>query len=715
MQRCGRTLKVPARIADISETQVLGERTVRPNETCRPITPAKDDANAERAAVDRRAVLALAALGATGAAMGATALVRSGKGGPASPPPTVGVRRELPAEGSVPSTGVPSTVAPTTTQMTAPPTTAGPPSTRFQLGPILPDGDTSGDGEASGASQAPVQTVVADVQAKSGSETNFGVPVPPADLPAPVAESVIITAGVSVDDIFEVIVDVDPVTGEPLTYGRVGRDPVTGQIATHRGVALPIDKGRSPVGQRSHAKLLAARATFGPTPGLIGAIDSMGPEVWLDKQLAPATIPDTATDQALSGFWLLDADHDQAFDNNNTVESQVYWSTVARALSSERQLQEVMVQFWREHFSIALGMGQQPHYLFLDRAIRQNCFGRFQDLLRESAHNVGMLVYLNNDTSNAATAKGVNENYGRELLELHTLGIHDGEHVYSEDDVVSAAKVMSGFTTRWGPWSDFVYKPEFHYNGPISFLNGQWSTPGNGGDLGYDDAIKFLRFLSRHASTARFICTKLVRYFVDEDAPESLVDSATAIYLANQTLIAPVLRHILLSVEFQQSQGQRAKRGFEWVVSALRATEAQVDVGAEWHSWNDKTVPGYLNVTGHSPWGWSAPNGFPVANNYWISTSFLQTRWSRSPFIAQGNGLTMDFSSILPAGSMRAADYAVALGKRLCGKTITQAEIDAFLSYIGAGPNLTIGASSITNPEDVIAMFFMFPTFQLRG
>ena len=414
---------------------------------------------------------------------------------------------------------------------------------------------------------------------------------------------------------------------------------------------------------RSFEQHLISRATFGWTPELEREVKGMGWVAWLDQQLAPAGIDDGAIEAVLAGYRTLNntnqANHrivDTEEDGQRLVRRELVHSTFLRALHSRRQLHEVMVDFWANHFNVFLYDTAYEHLQSVDHrtVARAHALGRFADLLSASAHSPAMLVYLDNARSNANSAAGVNENWGRELLELHTLGIIDGEHVYTEDDVVGVAKVMSGWSVNITDDLDiFRFRSTWHHAGAISLLGGQWSCPAHTAANGQQYGESLIQFLARHPSTARYLSWKLVKRFVSDDPPPALVDAMADVYLANDTAIAPVLRHLFHSPEFAASAGGKLRRGFEILAATCRVLDAQVDPdplgdvsdGLHGEGW------GALFRLGQPLFGHRNPDGFSDDGADWLSADGLLRRWDICGSIAQNwyePDLTADPLALVP-------------------------------------------------------------------
>lgn len=447
----------------------------------------------------------------------------------------------------------------------------------------------------------------------------------------------------------------------------------------------PVAEAGEP--SRTFEQHLIARATFGWTPELESEVRTLGWRVWLDQQLAPAGIDDSAIESVLAGYRTLantnQVNHviaDNEEDGPRLLRRELSHSTFLRALHSRRQLHEVMVDFWANHFNVFLYDSGYEHLMTVDNrtVARANALGKFSDVLSASAHSPAMLVYLNNARSNANSPDGVNENWGRELLELHTLGIIDGQHIYDETDVVGVAKVMSGWSVNITDDLDiFRFRSSWHHTGAISLLGGAWSCPAHAATDGQQYGESLLSFLAHHPSTARYLCWKLIKRFVTDDPPPSLVTSAQQVYLANDTAIAPVLRHLFHSAAFAANRGTKLRRGLEILAATCRVLDAQVDPdpsgdaaeGIHGEGW------GALFRLGQPLFGHRNPDGFSDDSADWLSADGLLRRWEICGAISQNwyePDVTADPMTLVPDPPPPTAGTLLdALAARVLGATNT--------------------------------------------
>lgn len=485
----------------------------------------------------------------------------------------------------------------------------------------------------------------------------------------------------------------------------------------------------------SSARHLANRATFGATAATVDAIRRKGPAAWLDQQLSPAALPDA--EARLGGYATLRQTNAQNDAVRSTDEELVFaeldHATLQRAVYSERQLFEVMCDFWTNHFNVWRRAKWLTQLKTVDneRVVRANALGRFADLLMASAKSPAMLVYLDNFASEGQPGSQVNENYGRELLELHTLGIVNGSHVYAETDVVGVAKVLSGWSINWDDSPNrytYRFSEWWHCQDAVSILGGAWSRPSR---ANYQDRVanaqrdgeSLLNFLARHPSTAQHLASKLVRRFVADTPPQPLVDRLAATYLSNDTAIAPVLRQLFLSPEFGAAIGQKVKRPQDWLYSALRATRAQIDPTPKGVA--SSRLRAANLALGQPLFERVSPDGWPDRAPYWVAADGLLKRWEHAAKLAR-NKLTddtspekvvVDVNALLPTPlPSTVRDVLVSTAASTFQFDLPTADADAIavaarLTPTGAATTLTADVNLLQN---AIGLLLCHPTFQRR-
>jgi len=473
------------------------------------------------------------------------------------------------------------------------------------------------------------------------------------------------------------------------------------------------------------------RLTFGARPGDALKVRAIGLDNWIDQQLNPGKLDDSALEQFVAKYSVLHQNQNsllqqyaqqqrerqqvrkeradstrsmspadsvaarrqlqQQFNLTRQVVTQLQSSRVARAVASKRQLQEVMTDFWENHFNIyAQKGGPEPYYLtdFDENVIRPHALGKFRDLLEAVAQSPAMLFYLDNARSMAdstrptlaaqngaggirvmpmrrggigavmgamraaqqrqrqqqqkRTRQGLNENYGRELLELHTLGVDGG---YTQQDVINVARAFTGWTIKPpAQGGGFIFRPQVHDAGEKVVLGHKLAA-----GRGIDDAEDVLDILARSPATAHFISFKLARRFVSDSPSTALVDHAAQVYLRTDGDIREVLRVIITSPEFfsQQAFHSKVKTPFEVVVSAMRALNAPPD--------STPRSAQVIAFLGQPIFGHQAPNGWPETGESWMNTGAILNRINFGMAAAAGRLPGADIRALPALDTIRSA------------------------------------------------------------
>ncbi len=435
---------------------------------------------------------------------------------------------------------------------------------------------------------------------------------------------------------------------------------------------------------------LARRITMGLTTEEAYLARSMGFSGYLDYQLNPSAINDKAAETFVAATYtqlVMDGTALAAL-NSGTVESQLREATLFRAAFSKRQLFERMVEFWTDHFNIDM---QKVGYLkTLDdrEVIRKYALSNFPDLLKASAHSAAMLVYLDNNTSRYPK---VNQNYARELMELHTLGVDGG---YTQTDVDEVARCLSGWTIQGR--GNFFFDPNGHDYGAKTFL-GQTipAAPGTGA-AGVADGDKVLDFLVKHPSTAKFISTKMSRWLLRYDPPADLVTSVAAVYTQTNGDIPAMIRAILTPANVQAAPPKH-KRPYHFVISALRAVNPTVKSLA--------AISGSrLQLVGQQPFTWDTPDGFPDNVQYWAGS--VMARWNFGDYLT---GLTSGdvIVDVAPFQTVNTPDGITAsINNALFGGEMPPKARDRIRSYLAAS------AITTTRVREAVALGINSTTFQ---
>ncbi len=430
---------------------------------------------------------------------------------------------------------------------------------------------------------------------------------------------------------------------------------------------------------------LLHRATYGVPPGELDRARWMGYVAWLDEQLHPETIDDSAVDADIAALFptLTQSAQDlfdlsgQRDDGGYSVAMELKRATLYRALFSKRQLYEMMVEFWNNHFSMYHFKDDVSVLKTIDdrTVARANALGTFQDLLSASAHSPAMMVYLDNASN---VADGPNENYARELMELHTIGVGAG---YTQTDVHEVARCFTGWTVDYngeGTDGEFLFDPDSHDPGPKQVLGVAIA----GGDPGSLDGRRVLAALARHPACATFISTKLCRHFVADVPPPSVVAKAAATFTATGGDIRAVLRTLLLSDEFFASAGQKLRRPYEFLLAALRPLGPRPTLDGL-----DELIYS-LSPLGQVPFEWEPPNGYPDAGAAWANTNGMLNRWNLASALVLNwfDGVTVPVRGLVTAAAPKTSARLVdAMAALLLQRPFEPADRNLLIQYVGQG------------------------------
>src|ERR1700687_5307664 len=417
--------------------------------------------------------------------------------------------------------------------------------------------------------------------------------------------------------------------------------------------------------ERRRATLRAQELLDLPADERMKEILKMSPE---DRRTIATTAKGAKADALMEGMSPRQKETVMALNNpEQVVVNELTQAKLLRAVYSERQLDEVMTDFWFNHFNVFINKGADRYLLtsYERDAIRPHVLGKFEDLLVATAKSPAMLFYLDNWLSvapdsesalgiaphgpkrrgygrgpnslaqrprgnKAKQASGLNENYGRELMELHTLSVNGG---YSQKDVTEVAKVFTGWTLdQPKQGGDFRFEPRMHEPGDKIVLGHRIKEHGE------KEGLEVLHLLAHNPNTAHFISQKLAMRFVSDDPPLALVDRMTKTYLKKNGDIREVLRTMVKSPEFWSPEAYRAKAKtpLEFVVSAVRASAAQVE--------DARALVGTLNNMGMMPYGMQPPTGYSMKADVWVNSSALLGRMNFALGLAAGTirGIKID-------------------------------------------------------------------------
>jgi uncharacterized protein (DUF1800 family) len=539
-------------------------------------------------------------------------------------------------------------------------------------------------------------------------------------------------------------------TSTPAALSRTSGPPVTNASASPPRVAVP---GRSagPAGDEDALIVhVLNRLGYGPRPGDLERVRAMGLEAYVERQLDPdrfglqgaqtllaslptlqASIPellrdyprpDAATRERLArGEMVPDAARTMA--RPARIVSELQAARMVRAVMSERQLEEVMIAFWLNHFNVFASKGEVRWYVtsFERDAIRPHVFGKFRELLLATARHPAMLFYLDNWLSarpgfvipvgpQKGRELGLNENYARELMELHTLGVDGG---YTQDDVREVARAFTGWTIdRPQREGRFTFRVATHDPG-IKVVLGHTLT-GWGGE---QDGLRVIELLSRHPATARFIATKLARRFVADDPPAALVERVAATYQQTEGDIRSMLRTLFASPEFLGEGARQAKikTPSEFVASAVRALGGTVSARGGYE------LARATARMGEALYEAAPPTGYADRREAWVSSGALLARMNFALDLARSRltGVVLNPEGLV-AGADRRDPEAVL--DRLLAAIVPApvgAETRAVLDSQLRTPEITRLTSDDRGPADtdvtkLVALVVGSPEFQRR-
>jgi uncharacterized protein (DUF1800 family) len=378
----------------------------------------------------------------------------------------------------------------------------------------------------------------------------------------------------------------------------------------------------------------------------------------------------------------LERARDEGRSARGDVKEELKEAVLLRAVTSKRQFREVVAEFWRNHFNVDVNKVPFLATHYEEHALRPHAFGKFEDLLLAVAKHPAMLVYLDNYVS---TRRGVNENYARELMELHTLGVDNG---YTQKDVEALARVLTGWTCGWrGKEYRFYFNADAHDPSPATVVG--LKLPGTGGAADGEAAI---RHLARHPGTVQFLATKLCRYFVSDTPPPALVDRVAKVFLDTGGDLPAVYRAIVFSPEFISPKAYRAKfkTPFEFTVSALRATDAKIE--------SPRHVFRRLALMGQPVYEHVEPTGYSDLREAWLDPGVMLYRWNfaielvtdKAPGVAVGPAFAERVLKAAPADRPRRVAEAILPGEsdaRTRQMMAATADVRAVVAYALGSPS----------------------------
>ncbi len=396
-------------------------------------------------------------------------------------------------------------------------------------------------------------------------------------------------------------------------------------------ISLPISSPAQSVSRKLTDKEMPVhvlnRLAFGPRPGQVQEVQKMGWKNWVEEQLYPEKLKWPELEERLKkrspSLWASmetlenlrkgkkKNDKDLKADMLR-IKNELREAVLTRAVFSRAQLEEVVAEFWRNHFNVHVDKVPFLATHYEENAIRPHLFGKFEDMLMATAKHPCMQIYLDNFVS---VKRGLNENYARELMELHTLGV---DNYYNQDDVVALARVLTGWTCGWKSNKfQFFFDPTVHDTTPVKILNKKILGKG-----GIKDGEDIIRHLANHDGTARFITTKLCRYFVNDFPTQDIISDVSDVFSKTKGDLREVYKAIFFHPDFQSFRNYRAKfkTPFEYTVSVLRVTRANFT--------NPDQIFKDLRLMGQPIYDQEEPTGYSDQQEAWLDPGIMVYRWN---------------------------------------------------------------------------------------
>jgi uncharacterized protein (DUF1800 family) len=477
-------------------------------------------------------------------------------------------------------------------------------------------------------------------------------------------------------------------------------------------LATPVPDDAS-LGAVDPLVILLNRCTFGIKESDYQRALSLGYNGWLQEQLNYTALDVTALEATIATTYprttwnaaqlITDA---KETGSEGQAGRDLAAATMLRQLYSPRQLYEVMVEFWSNHFNIALENSPEKYYKPVDdrEVVRANALGSFSTMLASSARSLAMQYYLDN-VSNTRT--GPNENYARELMELHTLGVNGG---YTEADVKAVARCFTGWTVEGSSTNTpvFNFVASKHDVGAKTVLGNAIAA-----GRGIEDGNQVLDILASHPSTAAHIARKLCVRFIGDVPEASIVNQVAATYTSSNGNITEMLKTLFASAEFMASHDRKIRRPQEFVIGSLRVLEPVLttDYLAK--------VLAPISTMGQVPFRWPAPNGYPDVSAYWVNTGSSLSRWNWVFGLAEdtlGSSIRLDIPALISTAATPTA-LVDRLSARLLRRTLSSADRTRMINFSARGGSVTqvLSGNDLTlRSRELIGLLLSSPYFQYR-
>ena len=444
-----------------------------------------------------------------------------------------------------------------------------------------------------------------------------------------------------------------------------------------RGVSLALAQVAAPPDSqltvwRDPVARLLRRATLGITKDELTRAKALGFQKYLDEQLKPSTIDDREVAAFVAtNYTTLAMTPDALYGaDQNKVMTEIQEATLYRAAFSKRQLFERMVEFWTDHFNIDR---DKVGYLKVtdDRdVVRKHALGKFPAMLKASSHSAAMMAYLDQPSSRRGN---INENYAREIMELHSVGVDGG---YTQQDVNELARVLTGWTVSGR--GIFTYDAQIHDFGPKSVLGKTIpATVPSTGLAGKSEADGVIDTLALHPKTAHYIALKLTKFLLQYDPTDALVSAVEAEFTKTRGDIPSMIR-VILTEQNLMSAPPKYKRPFHFAVSAVRALGPSVT--------STSVARSLLDNMGQSIFAWDTPDGYPDKMEFW--SGLVLARWNAATSLAGQTGANFNFN-VTPFVGTTAETGADLIIDRLFGGEVPLSFKTRLADYLRPSPTNT--------------------------
>ncbi len=444
--------------------------------------------------------------------------------------------------------------------------------------------------------------------------------------------------------------------------GRKAR-PAQGQWDGSASVAPP------PLSWSDPRVRLLRRATNGPRASDVADVTNVGYQRWLNDQVNYVGLDDSPSESIVNAKWplLAQAPQQLAAVNSGELRRQIQDATLFRAAFSPRQLYERMVEFWSDHFNISYDKVGYLKVIDDREVIRKHALGKFSDLLKASAKSPAMLAYLDQNLSRAGSP---NQNYVRELMELHTIGVDGG---YTQQDVEELSRVFTGWSFTGA--GTFAFNPSRHDFGAKTVLGVSVpATSSSIGAAGIAEGEAILELLINHPSTGRFLATKMLKWLLTPEPTDAQINAVAGAYRATGGDIKRMVRAVLNEAWVAEAPA-KLKRPFHLVASGMRATNAIVNTAT--------AMTTQVRILGQPQFQYETPDGYPDALEFWVGNT--TPRWAFATTLASSasqTGINVDIAPYLAGTADAAVDRMQA---EFFGGELSLETRQMLLNYIKAG------------------------------